>query len=137
MIEITGRRSHIPFPDISWNELTASGRKVLNTPHGVVIDTKDRLWIIDHGNWIAKPQPPKLVAFDIHSRKLTHRHDFECSMAPDGQVLQDLAIDTDRGFVYVADCGADRPSSSSTSSATRRAASGVTRRWPPKTSTWW
>ena len=78
-------------------------------PHGVVIDGRDRLWVIDHGNWLPNPQPPKLLAFDIASRKLAFRHDFDKKTAPAGQILQDLAVDGERGFVYVADCVAQLP----------------------------
>ncbi|MFC5595087.1 major royal jelly family protein [Lysobacter niastensis] len=107
LIEVTGRNAYVPFPDQAWNAKPGSGKDVLNTPHGVVIDSRDRLWVIDHGNWMEKPQPPKLLAFDIHSRKLAYRHDFDKVSAPAGQILQDLAVDGERGFVYVADCGPD------------------------------
>jgi sugar lactone lactonase YvrE len=107
LIEVTGRNTYVPFPDESWNAKPGSGKDVLNTPHGVLIDGQDRLWVIDHGNWMDKPQPPKLLAFDINSRKLAYRHDFDKAAAPTGQILQDLAVDGDRGFVYVADCGPD------------------------------
>ncbi|MEL1264478.1 L-dopachrome tautomerase-related protein [Pseudoxanthomonas putridarboris] len=107
MIEVTGRNTYIPFPDEAWNAEPGSGKDVLNTPHGVVIDGLDRLWVIDHGNWMATPQPPKLLAFDINTRKLVYRHDFDKTTGPDGQILQDLAVDGERGFVYVADCGPD------------------------------
>ncbi|HEY1141408.1 MAG TPA: L-dopachrome tautomerase-related protein [Lysobacter sp.] len=107
LIEVTGRDSYAPFPDAAWNAKPGSGNDVLNTPHGVVIDGRDRLWVIDHGNWLPDPQPPKLLAFDIASRRLAFRHDFDKTAAPDGQILQDLAVDSDRGFVYVADCGPD------------------------------
>jgi len=107
LVEITGRNTYAPFPDASWNAKPGSGPNVLNTPHGILIDGKDRLWVIDHGNWMDKPQHPKLVAFDIHTRKLVFRHDFNKTAAPDEQILQDLAVDTERGFVYIADCGTD------------------------------
>lgn len=107
LIEVTGRNAWVPFPDEAWNAKPGSGEDVLNTPHGVVIDGRDRLWVIDHGNWLPNPQPPKLLAFDIASRRLAFRHDFNKATAPAGQILQDLAVDSDRGFVYVADCGPD------------------------------
>lgn len=107
LIEVTGRDSYTPFPDDAWNAKPGSGKDVLNTPHGVVIDGRDRLWVIDHGNWMETPQRPKLLAFDIHSRELAYRHDFDKTAAPQGQILQDLAVDDARGFVYVADCGPD------------------------------
>ena len=85
LIEVTGRTMYEPFPNDSWNAPPGSGRDVLNTPHGVVIDSKDRLWVIDHGNWLDKPQPPKLFAFDIRQRTLVFGHDFIAATAPPGQ----------------------------------------------------
>jgi sugar lactone lactonase YvrE len=107
LIEITGRNSYVPFPDAGWNAKPGSGPNVLNTPHGVLIDGHDRLWVIDHGNWLDSPQPPKLLAFDIHTQQLVFRHDFNRWAAPKDQILQDLAVDGDRGFAYIADCGLD------------------------------
>lgn len=107
LIEVTGKNSYTPFPDAGWNAKPGSGPDVLNTPHGVLIDGKDRLWVVDHGNWMEQPQPPKLLAFDIATRKLAYRHDFDKLAAPKGQILQDLAVDDARGFAYVADCGPD------------------------------
>lgn len=107
LIEVTGKNTYAAFPDAAWNAKPGSGPDVLNTPHGVLIDSKDRLWVIDHGNWLDKLQPPKLVAFDINTRKLVYRHDFNQTAAPRGQILQDLAVDAERGFAYIADCGPD------------------------------
>jgi sugar lactone lactonase YvrE len=107
LIEVTGKNTYAPFPNASWNGKPGSGPDVLNTPHGVLIDSKERLWVIDHGNWMDKPQPPKLLAFDIATRKLAYRHDFNKTSAPADQILQDLAVDGERGFVYIADCGLD------------------------------
>ncbi len=107
MIEITGRNAYKAFPDAGWNARPGSGPDVLNTPHGVLIDSRDWLWVVDHGNWMPNPQSPKLVAFDINTRKPTYRFDFDAAVAPQGQILQDLAVDAERGFVYVADCGLD------------------------------
>jgi sugar lactone lactonase YvrE len=105
LVEVTGKNSYKPFPDASWNAAPGSGPDVLNTPHGILIDGKDRLWVIDHGNWMERPQPAKLLAFDINTRKLVYRHDFSQATAPADQILQDLAVDTERGMIYIADCG--------------------------------
>lgn len=97
-----------PFPNESWNGSPGSSPNVLNTAHGVTIDSQNRLWVIDHGNWMPDEQPvaqPKLVAFDINSGDLVFRMDFNETAAPEGQILQDLAVDDSRGFVYVADSG--------------------------------
>lgn len=107
LIEVTGPNSYTPFPDAGWNAKPGSGKDVLNTPHGVLVDARDWLWVVDHGNWMEPLQAPKLVAFDIAGRKVAYRHDFDGKVAPPGQILQDLAVDSERGFAYIADCGPD------------------------------
>lgn len=107
LIEIfPGNNKWKPFPDATWNAAPGSSKNVLNTAHGVAIDDQDRLWVIDHGNWMPNNQPtaqPKLVAFDINTGKLVFRMDFDSSAAPDNQILQDIAVDG--RFVYIADSG--------------------------------
>lgn len=109
LIEIKpGQNNWQPFPNAQWNGKPGSGESVLNSPHGVAIDSQDRLWVIDHGNWMpdgAKPTRPKLVAFDINTREMVYRYDFPESVT--GTIMQDLAVDGERGFVYLADCGSN------------------------------
>ena len=109
LIEIfPGNDNWEPFPNAEWNASPGSGDDVFNTPHGVAIDNQDRLWVIDHGNWMPDEQPvaqPKLLAFDINTGDLVFRMDFDSVAAPEGQILQDLAVDGDRDFVYIADSG--------------------------------
>jgi sugar lactone lactonase YvrE len=107
LIEIEpGTNNWRPFPNAEWNAKPGSGQNVLNSAHGVAIDSQDRLWVIDHGNWMpdgAKPTRPKLVAFDINTGEMVYRYDFPDSAT--GTIMQDLAVDGERGFVYIADCG--------------------------------
>lgn len=109
LIEIKpGKNNWEAFPNREWNATPGSGDNVLNSAHGVAIDDRDRLWVIDHGNWMpngAPPQQPKLLAFDINTRQLVFRYDFPESTGPRGGIMQDLAVDGERGFVYIADSG--------------------------------
>lgn len=109
LIEIKpGKNNWEAFPNQEWNAKPGSGTNVLNSAHGVAIDSKDRLWVTDHGNWMpnnGKPQQPKLVAFDINTRQEVFRMDFPENIGPRGGIMQDLAVDAERGFVYIADCG--------------------------------
>ncbi len=107
LVEVTGRNTYVPFPNSGWNARPGSGRNVLNTPHGAVIDGLDRLRGIDHGNWMEMPQPSKLVAFDIDTHGLVLRPDLKGAAAPQGQILPDLAVDDECGFVFIAGCGLD------------------------------
>lgn len=109
LIEIKpGRNNWQPFPNAKWNGKPGSSNNVLNSAHGVAIDSQDRLWVIDHGNWMpngVEPTRPKLVAFDINTREMVYRYDFPESAT--GTIMQDLAVDGERGFVYIADCGSN------------------------------
>ena len=112
LIEIfPGEDNWQPFPNAEWNAAPGSGEDVFNTTHGAIVDSQDRLWVIDHGNWMPDDLPvaqPKLVAFDIDTGELVFRMDFDSAAAPPGQLLQDLAVDEAQGFVYLADSG-ERP----------------------------
>lgn len=92
-----------PFPAI------AAQAGLMQSPLGVVVDQQQRLWVIDPGNHGAGE--PALFAFDIDSGELVHQHRFNSDIAPLGSFLQDLQIDSDGRFIYIADVGfwAKRP----------------------------
>lgn len=107
LIEITGEDSYELFPNESWNARPGSGPDVINSPLGVIVDENNWLWVIDGGNALPKPLQPKLLAFDVNTRKLMYRYDFPDHIAPVGSFLQDLVVDTKNQFVYMADLGGE------------------------------
>lgn len=119
LVEITGRNQYRPFPNAAWNATFGSSANVLNCPHGVRIDAKNRLWVIDRGTWTILPdngrsplpdQQPKLLAFDINTGNLVYRLNLSEAIAPTSKSLpQDLAIDERNNFVYIADPGVAVP----------------------------
>jgi len=104
LIEITGPGGYRPWPDEAWNGPFGSAADVLNSPLGIAIDRKDRLWVIDNGLG-DPPQTPKLLAFSLTDGGLAFRYDFPPETGPVGSFLNDLAVDDERGFVYLADVG--------------------------------
>lgn len=92
-----------PFPSVEQQ------KALLDTPLGVAIDQQNRLWVIDPGNH--GTGQPALIAFDLESEEVVHRHLFDASVAPIGSFLQDLQISSDGRWVYIADVGfwAKRP----------------------------
>jgi sugar lactone lactonase YvrE len=84
-----------PFPD------EAAQDRLFETPLGVVIDRRDRLWVIDHGNHGFGT--PRLLAFDLGSGALVHDHRFPDHIAPLGSFLQDLQVTPDGSTVFIAD----------------------------------
>lgn len=105
LIAVTGPTDYAPWPDTAWNGPFASGADVLNAPLGIQIDGRDRLWVLDNGLPLTpdqEPQLPKLLAFSVADGSLVHRCDFPEDTAPAVSFLNDLAVDADRGFVYIA-----------------------------------
>jgi sugar lactone lactonase YvrE len=85
-----------PFPDEGQDAL-------FSTPLGLVIDDRDRLWVIDpaeHGG-----DQPRLVALDTASCAVVYQHAFDREIAPPQSFLQDLAVSADGRLVYIADVG--------------------------------
>jgi hypothetical protein len=75
----------VPYPDAQAQE------KLFETPLGVTIDSKDRLWTIDHGNH--GTGTPRLLAFDLATGNVAHEFVFPPDVAPPGSFLQDLRVD--------------------------------------------
>jgi Major royal jelly protein len=92
----------LPYP--------ATGQEVLfQTPLGVTIDGRNRLWVIDPGRH--GTGTPSLTAFDLANNAVVQRHDFASDIAPLGSFLQAMAISPDGRYIYIADAGfwAKRP----------------------------
>jgi len=93
----------LPFPD------AARQSELFQSPLGLVIDRRGRLWIIDPGHHGLGD--PSLTAIDLASGEIVHRHLFNNTIAPPGSFLQDLQIDSNGRSIYIADVGfwAKRP----------------------------
>jgi sugar lactone lactonase YvrE len=65
------------------------------------VDRKNRLWVLDHGrNGLGRP---RLLAFDLATDALVHRHDFPSKIALTGSNLNDFQVSPDGHHVYIAD----------------------------------
>ncbi len=89
-----------PYPDDSWQTR-------FQTPQGIKLDAKGRLWVLDHGkNGFGRPA---LYGFDIATDRLVHEFDFGSAEGVGwGSYLNDLAIDADHDVIYVADTSSYR-----------------------------
>ena len=96
---LPGSVSH-PFPDDDWQ-----GR--FQTPQGIKLDSRGRLWVLDHGkNGFGKPA---LYGFDIATGALVHEFDFGSAQGVGwGSYLNDLSIDAERDVIYIADTSSFR-----------------------------
>lgn len=101
LIEVTGKNSYRPWPSAEYQSTTENkGDERIDTPLGIVQDKINRLWIVDMGFNIGKT---RVWAFDIASGKLAHKFTLPSDIAPKGAFVQDLAVDSERGWVYLAD----------------------------------
>lgn len=83
----------VPFPGANFDLF----HEVLS----IRIDPQNRLWTIDHG--LHGLRQPRLLAFDIATRKLVHRWDIPRDIAGFGSFVQDFQVAPDGATVYLAD----------------------------------
>ena len=91
-----------PYPDDDWQDR-------FQTPQGIKLDSRGRLWVLDHGkNGFGKPA---LYGFDIATGTPIHEFDFGSAEGVGwGSYLNDLSIDADRDVIYIADTSSFRMS---------------------------
>ena len=65
------------------------------------VDRKNRLWVLDYGRYGFGTA--RLLAFDLASGALVHRHDFPSKIALHGSMLNDFQVAPDGRHVYIAD----------------------------------
>ena len=77
------------------------GGLAYQTVLGLHVDARERLWVLDYGRHGLGTA--RLLAFDLSTDALVHRHDFPRKIALFGSMLNDLAISPDGRHVYIAD----------------------------------
>jgi hypothetical protein len=101
LIEITGPESYAAWPNITLQRGTSDATDAqIDSPLGIAADGKNRLWITDMGLNLGKT---RLWAFDINSGRELHRIELSQDVAPKGSFIQDLAVDDQAGWIYLAD----------------------------------
>lgn len=98
------------YPDAAWNswkpgEDPSSKFVCVQSVH---VDDMDRLWILDPGSpQIAGvvPGAPKLVCVDLKTDRVERVYRFDDAIAPKSSYLNDVRVDTQRGFAYMTDSG--------------------------------
>ena len=74
---------------------------LFDTVLGLVVDERNWLWTIDHGNHGLGTA--RLLAFDLLSGNIVHDYKFRPEAAPAGSLLQDLRVTADGSKVFIAD----------------------------------
>lgn len=101
LIEITGKTRYKPWPSSAVQRGTATASATqIDTPLGIAIDGQNRLWITDMGLNLGKT---RLWAFDVASGRELYRIELPEAIAPKGSFVQDLAVDEQNGWLYLAD----------------------------------
>jgi len=90
-----------PYPDAAMNKLDTSDQTDhLISVQSVVVDPKNRLWILDTGSINMgpnKPGGPKLLCVDLDQNKIVKRIDFKSDVAYKTTYLNDVRFDLNRG----------------------------------------
>lgn len=111
VVEVLPNGSAKPFPDEEWNrwDLTpkSAGRHLVCV-QSVIVDDTDALWILDPAAPMLMsivPGGPKLVKVDLKSNKVTRVIAIGPDVAKTNTYLNDVRLDTKRGFAYITDSG--------------------------------
>jgi sugar lactone lactonase YvrE len=110
LVEVLGIDEIRPFPNNSWNDATRPANERLISPLGLTVDSRNRLWVIDNGHDAdGQKYSPKLLAFNLADGSLAYRQILPPHIAAPGSFPQDLVVDAERGFAYIADVGLVAP----------------------------
>lgn len=106
----------IPYPDAETNrQANEDAAHHFISVQSVVVDPKNRLWVLDTGAPLMKetiPNGPKLVCIDLASNKVLQTILFPAQVAGPTSYLNDVRFDLrvgQAGFAYVTDSSAKGP----------------------------
>lgn len=96
----------VPFPSEEWN--SKMGEEQFQAVQSVVVDDKDRLWVLDTRN----PQfkgvmegGPRLYVFDLSNNSNEKQYKFSEGVFLPNSYFNDIRIDTENEFAYLTDSG--------------------------------
>ncbi|AUN93741.1 L-dopachrome tautomerase-related protein [Pseudazoarcus pumilus] len=104
LVEVTGRSGYRAWPGKHvQGGPDERGNLHMDTPLGIHIDGANRLWVTDTGMNVGET---RLWAFDLRSGRLLKRLSLPQDIAPAGSFVQDLVVDAEAGWAYLADIAA-------------------------------
>ena len=108
--EILEPDSFVPFPNTEWNrwESGLSTENHFICVQSVYIDDKNGLWILDPASPLLSGvvnNGAKLILFDLKNNQLIQKIFFDSNIAPQNSYLNDVRVDTERGYAYITDSG--------------------------------
>ncbi|QEC42287.1 L-dopachrome tautomerase-related protein [Pseudobacter ginsenosidimutans] len=95
----------VDFPDTIWTRKPQGhSYKGVNAAIGIQATSDNVLWVMDLGDRKAQPvQAPKLIAWDISTRKLLHVYPIPDAVLRSNSFLQDFVIDEKNHAAVIAD----------------------------------
>jgi sugar lactone lactonase YvrE len=106
----------VPYPNLQMQQIQKQkDADTLISVQSVVVDEKDRLWILDTGSikmGPVKPGGPKLICVDLGTNQITKKIIFPDDVALKTTYLNDVRFDLDRGqegFAYITDSSSEGP----------------------------
>ncbi len=109
--EVGPDSSLAPFPDEQWNSWKDKDPDVAGKwvcVQSVTVDDTGALWVLDTGNpgmTGTLAGGPKLVKFDLTTRKATQTLPFGTDICPAKSYLNDVRVDTGRQIAYLTESG--------------------------------
>ena len=111
---LDGKGGETSYPDERWNSWTpetADGKDPARhfiCVQSVHVDDQGMLWVLDPANPFfggVVEGGPKLVKIDPESGSILQIHRFSAEIAPEQSYLNDVRVDTLRGFAYISESG--------------------------------
>ncbi len=90
----------VPYPDLAMQRADGP-EEHFQSILSLRIDRQNRLWVLDYGDH--GMGQPRLLAFDLATDRLVHRHDFPSQVAPLGSHLNDFQVNPAGTRIYIAD----------------------------------
>jgi len=97
-----------PFPDESWNvyKPDQDGTQQWISVQALWVDEQDHLWALDSSlpSVDQTRQPPKLIEFDLATRKIVRQFDYGKVVTPKDSI-NDIRVDLKHGYAYLSNAG--------------------------------
>ncbi|MDR5773939.1 MULTISPECIES: L-dopachrome tautomerase-related protein [unclassified Caballeronia] len=106
MVEVDTKTGALtPFPDERWNVFKPDedGSHQWISVQALWVDEQDHLWALDSSLTSVDQtrQPPKLIEFDLATKKIVRRFDYGSVVTPKDS-LNDIRVDLKHGYVYLS-----------------------------------
>jgi sugar lactone lactonase YvrE len=103
----------VPYPDNAWNRPSGNDdESALVSVQNIVVDPKDRLWILDTGSPMFEPTTPggpKLVCVDLATDTVMKTITFPADVALPTTYLNDVRFDLRRNVAFITDSADSGP----------------------------